>query len=222
MINDAVAIILFKVVGDIFDHEVTDSTGIILLTILWKFVVNVAASLAIGGACALLCSKIFNMSRFLSHNPVAEVTLLYMFGILSYVIAEIAEMSGVITVLVCGICLAHFNFYNLSITGQISTGVTFQTVSFIAEAFVFIYLGICTMTYATGYEFSYTFVLLELAICAFARFATIFGLSYFVKIFKKNWKVSFYELLIISVAGVIRGSVAFALILTLGGHHPDA
>ncbi len=78
------------------------------------------------------------------------------------------------------------------------------------------------MTYATGYEFSYTFVLLELAICAFARFATIFGLSYFVKIFKKNWKVSFYELLIISVAGVIRGSVAFALILTLGGHHPDA
>lgn len=148
---------------------------------------------------ALLCSKIFQMSRFLSHNSVAEVTLLYMFGILSYVIAEIAEMSGVITVLVCGICLAHFNFYNLSITGQISTGyiyslfrVTFQTISFIAEAFVFIYLGICTMTYATSYLFSYTFVLLELGICAFARFATIFGLSYFVKIFKKDWKVTFY------------------------------
>jgi hypothetical protein len=61
-----------------------------------------------------------------------------------------------------------------------------------AEAFVFIYLGISTMTYATQYSFSYTFILLELAICAFARFATIFLLSYFVKIFKKNWKVSFY------------------------------
>ena len=32
----------------------------------------------------------------------------------------------------------------------------------------------------------------------------------------KKWSVSFYELLIITVAGVIRGSVAFALILTLG------
>jgi len=73
------------------------------------------------------------------------------------------------------------------------------------------------MTYVTTSKFSYTFVLLELAICAFARFATIFGLSYFVKIFKKKWNVSFYELLIISVAGVIRGSVAFALILTIGG-----
>ena len=95
MINDAVAIILFKVVGDIFSHEeMEDPPGIVLLTILWKFIVNVAASLAIGGACgtysyisALLCSKIFQMSRFLSHNSVAEVTLLYMFGILSYVIA---------------------------------------------------------------------------------------------------------------------------------------
>jgi NhaP-type Na+/H+ or K+/H+ antiporter len=54
MINDAVAIILFKVVGDIFDHEVTDSVGILLLTILWKFVVNVAASLAIGAACGMI------------------------------------------------------------------------------------------------------------------------------------------------------------------------
>lgn len=35
---------------------------------------------------ALVCSKLFQMSRFLTHNPVAEVTLMYMFGIMSYVI----------------------------------------------------------------------------------------------------------------------------------------
>ena len=58
-------------------------------------------------------------------------------------------------------------------------------------------------------------MLLELVICAFARFFTIFSLSYIVKRFKKKWDVSFYELLIITVAGIIRGSVAFALILTL-------
>lgn len=141
---------------------------------------------------ALICSKIFQQSRFLSLNPVAEVTILYMFGIMSYVIAEILHMSGVITVLVCGICLAHFNFYNLSVTGQISTGIAFQTISFIAEAFVFIYLGISTMTYITNSKFSYTFVLLELVICAFARFATIFGLAFAFKFFKKDWNVSFY------------------------------
>lgn len=77
------------------------------------------------------------------------------------------------------------------------------------------------MTYISHSKFSYTFVLLELVICAFARFASIFGLAYLCKLFKRNWNVSFYELLIITVAGVIRGSVAFALILTLGGGHPD-
>ena len=70
----------------------------------------------------MLCSKIFQKMRFLTDNPVLEVTLLYLFGILSYVLAEIASMSGVITVLVCGLMLAHFNFYNLSMTGQLSTG----------------------------------------------------------------------------------------------------
>jgi sodium/hydrogen exchanger-like protein 6/7/sodium/hydrogen exchanger 8 len=78
MINDAVAIILFKVVGGIFDQETHQNTGVLLANILWKFIVNIVASLAIGTACgkfllilALLCSKIFQMSRFLSHNPVA-------------------------------------------------------------------------------------------------------------------------------------------------------
>lgn len=33
-----------------------------------------------------------------------------------------ANMSGVLTVLVCGVTLAHFNFYNLTLTGQLSTG----------------------------------------------------------------------------------------------------
>ena len=74
---------------------------------------------------ALLCTKIFQKLRFLTDNPILEVVVIYLFGILSYVLAEVANMSGVITVLVCGIVLAHFNFYNLSMTGQVSTGYSF-------------------------------------------------------------------------------------------------
>jgi NhaP-type Na+/H+ or K+/H+ antiporter len=70
----------------------------------------------------MACSLVFKLSRFLALNSIAEVSVMYMFGILSYVIAELVHMSGVITVLVCGVALAHLNFYNLSITGQISTG----------------------------------------------------------------------------------------------------
>lgn len=49
-------------------------------------------------------------------------------------------MSGVLTVLVTGILLAHFNFYNLSMTGQVATGyfihhnirTTYHSIAFIA------------------------------------------------------------------------------------------
>lgn len=48
------------------------------------------------------------------------------------------------------------------------------------------------MFYVKGSKFSYTFVLLELAICAFARFVTIFGLSIISKPFLKKWNVSYW------------------------------
>jgi len=51
MINDAVAIILFKVVGNIFDHDTDEGVPAILLGILGNFVLNVVSSLLIGGAC---------------------------------------------------------------------------------------------------------------------------------------------------------------------------
>lgn len=61
---------------------------------------------------------------------------------------------------------------------------------------------------------------MELIICAIARFASIFLLSgIFYLVMKKVWDVNIFELAIVWFAGVIRGSVAFALILTIGGKH---
>ena len=49
-----------------------------------------------------------------------------------------------------------------------------------------------------------------------SRLIAIFGLSFvFKKIFKKKWKIANKDLAVVSFAGMIRGSVAFALILTI-------
>ena len=81
--NDAVAIILFQVVGDLFESVSPEGVGeekgafLLVLGIIWGFLLNVITSLAIGTACgnyslisALLCSKIFQKMRFLTDNPV--------------------------------------------------------------------------------------------------------------------------------------------------------
>ena len=78
------------------------------------------------------------------------------------------------------------------------------------------------MFYASKRDFSYTFIILELVICMVARFIALFGLSFLVKLCYKKWHVTWWELLIVTVAGIIRGSVAFALILTIEpGESPE-
>jgi NhaP-type Na+/H+ or K+/H+ antiporter len=79
----------------------------------------------IGIASGLLCTFIFKQLRKLTEhneNYVLEIVLSYLFGIFSYGASELLEFSGVISVLVCGITMAHFNFYNLSQNGQLLTG----------------------------------------------------------------------------------------------------
>lgn len=40
---------------------------------------------------------------------------------MSYVTAEFFGMSGVITVLISGVTLAHYNYYNLTVGGMHAT-----------------------------------------------------------------------------------------------------
>lgn len=69
---------------------------------------------------------------------------------------------------------------------------------------------------AGSYALSWTFIGFEILICVVGRFASVFILSGIFYLFmKKKWKVNFYELGIVWFAGLIRGSVAFALILTV-------
>lgn len=70
------------------------------------------------------------------------------------------------------------------------------------------------MFYLTEYNISLSFFGLELVICVISRLTAIFGLAFIFKLFSK-WILTKSEMAIVSTAGTIRGSVAFALILTV-------
>ena len=93
--------------------------------------------------------------------------------------------------------------------------MTFQSISFIAEACVFVYLGVSTIYYFLNEVISLSFFGLELVICVIARCTNIFGLNLLFKAIMKKWKISYQDLSIVAIGGTIRGSVAFALILTI-------
>lgn len=52
-------------------------------------------------------------------------------------------MSGVLTVLVAGVVMAHFNFYNLSMTGQVATGYFFYKVELLINQSPLLHKQLC-------------------------------------------------------------------------------
>mmetsp|Transcript_15994 Transcript_15994/g.1426 ORF Transcript_15994/g.1426 Transcript_15994/m.1426 type:complete len:161 (-) Transcript_15994:627-1109(-) len=159
--------------------------------------------------------------RFLSHNPVIETCVIFFFGYISYMCAELCAWSGVIAILVAGITMSHYLIYNLSPTGKVTSGVAFNFLALFAEAFLYIYLGISVWEYkapkgesSNSVAWSWTFFVLELAIVMTGRIGAVAATSGLAVLFKgKNkFRLSIYELGIVSYSGSIRGAIAFALI----------
>ncbi len=60
--------------------------GSTFLSIIWTFFYTVVISIFIGAFIALFCTWMFRKFRFMC-NPVTEVVVVYLFGILSYLIS---------------------------------------------------------------------------------------------------------------------------------------
>lgn len=232
LINDAVAIVLFRSIDTLGTN--TTFNPVITLKLIGLFIYILLTSVLVGlffgklsNNSAILCCIIFKKCRFLTTNPVSEVVCVILFGLMGYSFAEMFDLSGVISLLVIGITLSHYNFYNLSMTGQVSTGVALQSISTIAEGFIFVYLGLNFWTIfkdqnGNDYWWSWSFVGLELLVCAAGRVVSVFIVSFICKLIKRdNWKVTCREMNVIWYAGIVRGSVAFALILTLQASSPE-
>lgn len=103
---------------------------------------NAIGAILFGLITGLGGSMVLKYMRFISHNPVIETGIVFIFGYIAYMLAELLEWSGVIAILVSGISMSHYLFYNLSSKGRVTTGITFNFLSLIAESFLYVYLGV--------------------------------------------------------------------------------
>ncbi|KRX03049.1 hypothetical protein PPERSA_08124 [Pseudocohnilembus persalinus] len=219
LLNDAVSIILFHSVAQIAQGDDTSLDGQQILKMIWSFVTTCILSVLIGFIVGIFVVYLFKKCRMFYHNAVCENVLILMFGYLTYMIAEALGQSGVIAMLTCGLLMSHYLVYNLSPTGVISSGVTLQAIAQVAEAFLFIYLGITFWSYFgpnTYQKTSLSFIGLGFSSVIVARVFCIWatsGLFYIIN--RKSWKLTAYEISIVWFAGLIRGAVAFALIQTV-------
>lgn len=218
--NDAVSIILFNTVFKYTGSSEKFSPQTVFKVIL-EFTKLTFSSVACGIAASFTCALFLKHCRFLTHSPIHETLFVFCSAYLGYMIAELLEISGIITLLTSGILMAHYAWYNLSPQSKQTTNLAFGAFGFGAEAFVFAYLGLTFFSY-TSYEWSWQFFVSEFFVIVIGRFFGIVGLLYVISwVFNHQRELTFKEAMFLYCGGMIRGAIAFGLVLRLDKSLPN-
>ncbi|KAK3673624.1 monovalent cation:H+ antiporter, CPA1 (nhx1) [Recurvomyces mirabilis] len=225
ILNDAIAIVLFETAqkyregaseGKLSPLALLESIGAFLLVFFGSLVIG----LIIGLATALLLKQ-----THVRREPKIESCLIILIAYASYFFANAIHMSGIVSLLFCGICLKHYAYHNMSRRTQLTTKFLFSTTAQLSENFIFIYLGLSLFTEA-GLEYKPLFILVTVIGICLARWCAVFPLSALVNWFiryrakrkglevaeeiPRNWQI------LIFWAG-LRGAVGVALAAGLAG-----
>lgn len=161
-----------------------------------------------GGLISGLMTKHF---RFLTRNSVHETFLLITIAFLTYYIADLLKMSGIISIIVTSVMQAQYSWYNLSPQGKSVSAVTVQSLGYFSEALIFSYIGLGIFTSSTS-DWSVSFICIELVLIVFARLISVLFVQYtFVYCCRGEKTLKFKECVFLSYAGMIRGAIALGL-----------
>ena len=119
-----------------------------IFKIIGNFIELALTSVSIGLAAGIFSAMLFKWFRLLCHSAITESILLLIIAMVAYFVSDYAEKSPIISLLTCGISMAHYTWYNLSPQGKTVSSVTFSILGSAAESFVYAYIGLCTFTYA--------------------------------------------------------------------------
>lgn len=100
-------------------------------------------------------------------------------------------MSGIVSLLFCGITLKHYAYHTMSQKTQRATKYLFSTTAHLSENFIFVYLGISLFTSAPSSTpvTSYVkplFIAITTVAVVFTRYVAVFPLSEAINLFHKH------------------------------------
>ncbi|CAK9146255.1 unnamed protein product [Ilex paraguariensis] len=216
VVNDATSIVLFNAVQSIDFRNIDVITA---LNLLWTFLYLFFTSTALGIAVGLLSAYGIKTLYFGRHSTDREVAIVLLLAYLSYMIAELLNLSGILTVFFCGIVMSHYTWHNVTASSRITTKHAFATISFIAETFIFLYVGMDALDIdkwkgshaSVGTSIAVSSTLLALVLIGRAAFVFPIANIYNCTVKREGDKIEVRKQFIIWWAGLMRGAVTIAL-----------
>ncbi|GLT61064.1 hypothetical protein SLA2020_337990 [Shorea laevis] len=226
VVNDATSVVLFNAIQS-FDLSHFNSS--IALQFIGNFLYLFITSTMLGVLAGLLSAYMIKKLYFGRHSTDREVALMILMAYLSYMLAELFYLSAILTVFFCGIVMSHYTWHNVTESSRVTTKHAFATLSFVAEIFIFLYVGMDALDIekwrvvsdSPGKSIGVSSILLGLILVGRAAF--VFPLSFLSNLTKNSPydKINFKQQVTIWWAGLMRGAVSMALAynqFTRSGH----
>uniref|UniRef100_A0A667Z0D1 Solute carrier family 9 member 6b n=1 Tax=Myripristis murdjan TaxID=586833 RepID=A0A667Z0D1_9TELE len=204
VLNDAVAIVLsssivaYQPAGD-NSHSFE---AMAMLKSFGVFLGVFSGSFALGVATGVMT---FTKLR---DFPLLETALFFLMSWSTFLLAEACGFTGVVAVLFCGITQAHYTYNNLSPESQDRTKQLFELLNFLAENFIFSYMGLTLFSFQS-HVFNPLFIVGAFVAVFLGRAANIYPLSFLLNLGRKN-KIGSNFQHVMMFAG-LRGAMTFAL-----------
>lgn len=224
MLNDAVSIVLYQTINEFrkqasplhfidvgaqgtSDAMASSGTNLTVIGAVFNFLVSFMNSTLLGIGSAFICAFLLKKTQ-LDRHPTIESSVLALIAYSAYFLSNAIELSGIVSLLFCGITMKYYSFPSLSLKSKRMTSYLFSIMSNLSENFIFIYLGITLFTQKEVFrpgEIFTTFLFLLIA-----RAASVYPLAWLVNFqdavmskngigFKKwfqfnvNWWKKFWE-----------------------------
>lgn len=226
VVNDAASVVLFNAIQKFDLSHINSGTA---LQFVGNFLILFITSTLLGVLVGLLSAYITKKLHLGRHSPDREVALMILMAYLSYMMAELFDLSGILTVFFCGIVMSHYTWHSMTDGSKVTTKHAFAMLSFISEICIFLYVGTDALDIekwkfvrdSPGKSVGLSVILLCLVLIGRASF--VFPLSFISNFTKKSKseKIEFKQQVTIWWAGLMRGAVSMALAynqFTRSGH----
>ncbi|KAF6390846.1 solute carrier family 9 member A6 [Rhinolophus ferrumequinum] len=211
VLNDAVAIVLSSSI--VAYQPAGDNSHTFDVTAMFKsigiFLGIFSGSFAMGAATGVVTALSY-VTKFtkLREFQLLETGLFFLMSWSTFLLAEAWGFTGVVAVLFCGITQAHYTYNNLSTESQHRTKQLFELLNFLAENFIFSYMGLTLFTFQ-NHVFNPTFIVGAFIAIFLGRAANIYPLSLLLNLGRRSKIGSNFQHMMM-FAG-LRGAMAFAL-----------
>ncbi|KAJ5665456.1 Endosomal/prevacuolar sodium/hydrogen exchanger [Penicillium maclennaniae] len=175
ILNDAIAIVLFETAQKYAENDAGSLTFLHLFEAAGLFLLVFFGSMLVGivvGIATALGLKYTLVRRM----PKIESCLIILIAYASYFFSNGVHLSGIVSLLFCGITLKHYAYYNMSRRTQLTTKYLFQVMAQLSENFIFIYLGL-DLFVESNLKFNPLFILVAVFGICLARYLAVFPLS---------------------------------------------